>query len=619
MSLTQKKHLARVIISAILLVSGILVSHSSISIILVLCAYLLAGHDVLKEAIAGIFRGQLFSENLLMTIATVGAVAIGEYAEAAAVMVLYQLGEWFQNYAVGRSRASISELMQICPDRATVIRDGEMVDVDPYEVAIGETLMVKAGEKIPVDGIVLSGSSSLDTAALTGESLPKDVQPGDTVISGCINLSGVIQIRAEKEYADSTVSRILELVESAADKKSKAESFITRFARVYTPAVCAAALLLFLIPPLFFGQSFVEWGHRALSFLVVSCPCALVISVPLSFFGGIGAASRHGILMKGSNELEALASTAILVADKTGTLTKGVFQVTAVHPEGINAEELLQLMVSAETHSNHPISRSICAYAGASVIPEPVNDTQEIAGQGIVCLYNGKWLAVGNRRLMAAQNATVPDCSHTGALVHAALDGVYIGHLVLCDELKDGVKDALASLRKLGVKQQVMLTGDSEENAKEIAARLGMDQVYAGLLPGDKVNRLEILLAQKPAEKQVVFVGDGINDAPVLMRADVGVAMGAMGADAAIEAADVVLMDDQPSKLVTAIRISRKTLCIVKENIVFACGVKALVLVLVTLGLAGMWMAVFADVGVSILAVLNAMRTLRIKDDTKNF
>ena len=613
MSRSQKKNLIRILISVALLITGLLIPQPIVRISLILAAYLLAGYDVLMEAFGGIIRGQVFDENFLMAVATIGAVIIGEYAEAAAVMVLYQLGEWFQRYAVGKSRASISDLMQICPETAVVLRDGETVEVDPYEVSVGETLVVKVGEKIPLDGVVLEGSSSLDTAALTGESMPRDVQPGDSVISGCVNLSGVLHIRAEKEYVDSTVSRILEMVETAADKKSKAESFITRFARIYTPAVCIAALLLFLIPPLFFGGSWTDWGHRALSFLVVSCPCALVISVPLSFFGGIGAASRNGILMKGSNELEALAQTYAVVMDKTGTLTKGVFHVTSLHPVGISEQELLKTAALAEQHSTHPISRSICLLAGDLSQLVPVTDVQEIAGHGLVCSYQEKTLAVGNARLMEQQGITLPLCPHTGTIVHVAHGGSYLGHIVIADEVKDGVSEALRSLRNLGVEKLVMLTGDSEANAKEIAVQVGIDQVYAGLLPGDKVQRLEEVLATKPEKQQVVFVGDGINDAPVLMRADVGVAMGGMGSDAAVEAADVVLMDDNPAKLVTAMEISRKTLRIARQNIVFALVVKALVLLLVTLGFAGMWMAVFADVGVSVLAILNAMRTLHFK------
>ncbi len=611
MTRSQRLHLIRIAISAVLLVSGVIVPLQPVRTLFLLTAYLTAGYDVLRKAVGGIIRGQLFDENFLMAIATVGAVIIGEYAEAAAVMTLYQLGEWFQSYAVGKSRASIASLMDICPETARVIRDGVAAEVDPYEVSIGETILVQAGERIPLDGIILEGCSFLDTAALTGESLPRSVQPGDQVISGCINQTAVLQIRAEKEYADSTVSRILEMVESAADKKSRAESFITRFARYYTPGVCIAALLLFLIPPLFFGGKWADWGHRALSFLVVSCPCALVISVPLSFFGGIGAASRQGILMKGSNYLEALAKTHTVVMDKTGTLTKGVFQVTVLHPDGIGENELLRMAALVEQHSTHPISRSICQQAGGVDLSDEISDIQEIAGQGLKAVWQGQTLAVGNHRLMDACGIFFPQCPHTGTVVHVALGSHYLGHIVIADEVKENAAQAVAFLRRLGVERLVMLTGDNKDVAEEVGRKVKADLVYAQLLPGDKVNRLEELLAEKPAGKQVVFVGDGINDAPVLTRADIGVAMGAMGSDAAVEAADVVLMDDDPVKLATAIRISRKTLGIVRQNIVFALAVKALVLILVALGLAGMWMAVFADVGVSILAVLNAMRTLR--------
>lgn len=611
MTRSQRNHLIRILISAALLISGMMISTQPVQTLLLLAAFLIAGYDVLHKAVSGIIRGQIFDENFLMAIATIGAVVIGEYAEAAAVMTLYQLGEWFQSYAVNKSRASIASLMDICPETARVLRDGVAVEVDPYEVAVGETIVVQAGERIPIDGTVLEGVSSLDTAALTGESLPRSVEPGDQVISGCINQTAVLQIRAEKEYADSTVSRILEMVESAADKKSRAESFITRFARYYTPGVCLAALLLFLIPPLFFGGNWADWGHRALSFLVVSCPCALVISVPLSFFGGIGAASKQGILMKGSNDLEALAQTHTVVMDKTGTLTKGVFRVTVLHPETINDKELLRLAALLEQHSTHPISRSICEHAQGMDLSDELNDVREIAGHGLTAAYQGQTLAVGNHRLMESCGVVLPHCPHAGTVVHVALGDDYLGHIVIADEVKDNAAQAVSGLRKLGVEKLVMLTGDSEQAAGEIGRAVNMDRVYAQLLPGDKVNRLEQLLAEKPTGKQVVFVGDGINDAPVLTRADIGVAMGAMGSDAAVEAADVVLMDDDLAKLTTAIRISRKTLGIARQNIIFALAVKVLVLILVALGLSGMWMAVFADVGVSVLAVLNAMRTLR--------
>lgn len=610
MSSKQRKNLIRIAISAALLIAGVLCKAESIRLILLLAAYLCAGYDVLLDALHGILRGQVFDENFLMAVASIGALFIGETAEAVAVMVFYQLGEWFQSYAVGRSRASIADLMDICPDTACVFRDGQLEEVDPSEVAVGETVLVKPGEKIPVDGIVLNGTSALNTAALTGESLPRDVAAGDMVTGGCINLNGELEIRAEKEYADSTVSRILELVESAADRKSKAESFITRFARYYTPAVCIAALLLFLLPPLFTGGVWAEWGHRALSFLVVSCPCALVISVPLSFFGGVGAASRHGILMKGSNYLEAMANTWAVVMDKTGTLTHGSFSVASIHPNGISQEELLKVAAAVESHSTHPISRSICQHAGVQTACDDAQNVHEIAGQGIVCDYKGEPAAIGNLRLMEANGIETRVSNVSGTVVHAALGQRYLGYIVVADRIKESARHALQELRTLGVEQLVMLTGDSSENAQIVANELNIDHTFAQLMPDGKVENLEKLLAQKPVGKNVVFVGDGINDAPVLTRADIGIAMGAMGSDAAVEAADIVLMDDDPIKLATAMRISRKTLGIAKQNIVFALGVKAVVLVLAALGLAGMWMAVFADVGVSILAVLNAMRTL---------
>ncbi len=614
MSPKQRKNLLRIALSTVLFVAGFLCKAESVRLVLLLAAYLYAGHDVLLNAVHGILRGQVFDENFLMAVASVGALIIGETAEAVAVMVFYQLGEWFQSYAVGRSRASIADLMDICPETAFVRRDGQVLEVDPSEVLVGETVLVKPGEKIPLDGIVLTGSSALNTAALTGESLPRDVQPGDAVTGGCINLSGELEIRTEKEYADSTVSRILELVESAADRKSKAESFISRFARYYTPTVCIAALLLFLIPPLCFDGSWKEWGIRALSFLVVSCPCALVISVPLSFFGGVGAASRHGILMKGSNYLEAMANTWAVVVDKTGTLTHGRFSVTAIHPNGLSEQELLTIAAAVECHSNHPISRSICQYAGTLTGNHDVQDVCEIAGQGIACRINGEKAAVGNLKLMEANGISADIHSHSGTVVHVALGGRYLGHIVVADQVKESAAPALESLRTLGVEQLVMLTGDSIDNARHVADRLGIDQTFAQLMPDEKVEKLEELLSGKPAGKNIAFVGDGINDAPVLTRADVGIAMGAMGSDAAVEAADIVLMDDDPAKLATAMKISRKTLGIAKQNIIFALGVKAAVLVLAALGLAGMWMAVFADVGVSILAVLNAMRTLRLSE-----
>ena len=615
MSVKQKRELVRILLSAALLAAGLLLPSPALRLAALAIAYAVSAYDVLWSAVKGIIRGQVFDENFLMAIASLGAILIGEYAEAVAVMVFYQLGEWFQRYAVGRSRASIAELMDITPDTATVRRNDEILIVDPYEVEIGETVIVKPGEKIPLDGTVLAGISSLNTAALTGESMPRDVKPGDAAISGCINLSGELEIRAEKEYADSTVARILEMVETAADKKSRAESFITRFARYYTPFVCIAALLLFLIPSLLIDGEWAQWGYRALNFLVVSCPCALVISVPLSFFGGIGAASRHGILMKGSNYLEAVSDTWAVVMDNTGTLTEGCFRVVKLCPADTSEEELLTVAAALESHSNHPISRSVCSYAGIEEPSNLVTDFHEIAGYGIAAQYNGNAALAGNRRLLQDRQINVPETD--GTVVHVALDGRYLGSVCLADNLKPTVKQTLTELRKQGAAHLVMLTGDNADTARTIADELGMDQVHAELLPDGKLAKLEELFAQKPEGKNIIFVGDGINDAPVLTRADVGVAMGAMGSDAAVEAADIVLMDDDPKKLVTAMKISRITMHIARQNIIFALGIKGIVLLLAALGIANMWLAVFADVGVSILAVLNAMRTLRFTENNR--
>lgn len=610
MSRRQKKELYRIIASALLFAAGLLVPQPIVQMALYLAAYLLVGFDVLKEAAEGIWHGQLFDENFLMSIATLGAVIIGEYAEAVAVMLLYQVGELFQQVAVGKSRASIAGLMDIRPETAEVERDGQTVTVDPEEVVVGDILIVRAGARIPVDGVVLEGSSSLDTAALTGESVPRDVTVGDNVISGCINQSGLLRIRAARAYTDSTVAKILELVENASDKKSRAESFITRFARIYTPAVCGAALLLFLLPSLFFGGNWKEWGLRALSFLVVSCPCALVISVPLAFFGGIGGASRAGVLVKGSNYLEALAKTDVMVFDKTGTLTRGSFHVTVVHPDHVGEGDLLRMAATVESRSAHPISRSIVSGYQGVVDASVLADVQEIPGQGITALWDGHVIAVGNEKLMAAQGASLPHCPHTGTVVHVAQDDTYLGHIVIEDEIKPGAEEAIAALHREGVTQTVMLTGDSQSVAESVARRLGMDEFHAQLLPAQKVEHVERLMQSRTGKGTLAFVGDGINDAPVLTRADVGVAMGALGSDAAVEAADVVLMDDDPRKLATAMRISRRTLSIARQNIVFSLVIKLAVLVLVAVGVANMWWAVFADVGVCVLAVLNAMRAL---------
>ncbi len=620
MSRKQKKNLIRIIVSASFFLTGLVLSALLPSLIADICsfvclmaAYLIVGLEVLKDAFSGIIRGQVFDENFLMAIATVGALIIGEYHEAAAVMLFYQVGEWFQRYAVGKSRASIAELMDIRPETADVERNGTIETVDPEEVEIGETLVIHAGERIALDGVIIEGTSALDTSALTGESLPRDVREGDEVISGCINQSGLLRVRVTKCYSDSTVARILELVENASDKKARVENFITRFARIYTPAVCGLALLLFVLPPLFLGGGWADWGYRALSFLVVSCPCALVISVPLSFFGGIGGASRCGILVKGSNQLELLANARIAVFDKTGTLTRGSFRVTELHPVNVTKEVLLQTAILAESHSAHPISRSICAASPVHFSTDKCLNAQEIAGEGILVSYEGKTIAAGNEKLMKRQAVQAASPDEIGTIVHVACDEAYLGYIVVADQIKEGASEAISSLRKSGIQRTVMLTGDRQAIAAKVASDLGIDEVHAQLLPADKLEHVEHLLAEKAAKDVLVFVGDGINDAPVLMRADVGVAMGALGSDAAVEAADIVLMDDDPHKLALAVRISRRTLAIVRQNIIFALGVKLLVLGLVAIGAAGMWLAVFADVGVSVIAILNAMRALKIQ------
>lgn len=574
-------------------------------------SYAVIGWDVLWRAVRNICHGQVFDENFLMTLATVGAFLTGEYREAVAVMLFYQVGELFQSYAVGKSRKSIASLMDIRPDSANVERDGQLVEVDPEEVVVGDVIVVKAGERIPIDGVVLEGESSIDTAALTGESCPRDVVPGDDVVSGCINRTGLLRVRTTKAFGESTVARILEMVENSSAKKAKAENFITRFARWYTPSVVIAAVLLAILPPLAMGGNWQEWLHRALIFLVISCPCALVISVPLSFFGGIGGASRQGILVKGANYLEALANAEIVVFDKTGTLTKGVFNVTAIHPDTCSESQLLEMAALAENYSDHPISRSIREAYGKEIDTRRVRNTKEMSGRGVQATIDGKSVCVGNDKWMEEIGVKWHPCHRIGTTVHVAIDGEYAGHLVISDEVKPDAYTAIEALRAQNVKKTVMLTGDARTVGEKTAEELGIDQVFAQLLPTDKVEHVEALMREKSKNGKLVFVGDGINDAPVLSRADIGIAMGAMGSDAAIEAADIVLMDDKPSKIATAIRISQRTLRIVHQNIVFALVVKGIVLLLGALGISGMWEAVFADVGVSVIAILNAMRALK--------
>lgn len=619
MTKKQKKVLIRIIISAVLLAAAYIVTHSLEfpfwqELLMFLPAYLVIGWDVLLKAGKNIARGQVFDENFLMCIATIGAFAIGEYPEGVFVMLFYQVGELFQSYAVGKSRRSIAEMMDIRPDYANITRDGKLVQVSPDEVKIGDTITVKPGERIPLDGIVISGSSSLDTAALTGESLPRQAEEGDDVISGCVNMTGVLEIRVTKEFGQSTVSKILDLVENSSSKKAKAENFITKFARYYTPCVVAAAVILAVLPPLILGGGWGEWIERALIFLVISCPCALVISVPLSFFGGIGGASKNGILVKGGNYLEVLSKTEYVVFDKTGTLTKGVFNVTALHPDHCSEYELLELAAMSECYSDHPISRSLRETYAKDVDQSRISDVKELSGRGVEAIIDGKRVAAGNDKLMEETGVKWHPCHKVGTTVHVAVDGQYAGHIVISDELKPDSKEAIEKLRQCGVKKTVMLTGDAKEVGESIAKELNLDEAYTKLLPADKVEKVEKLLNEK--EKQgskgaLAFVGDGINDAPVLSRADVGIAMGAVGSDAAIEAADIVLMDDKPSKIASAIRIAKRTMGIVRQNIVFALAVKAAVMILGALGMANMWAAVFADVGVSVIAILNSMRALK--------
>lgn len=624
MNKKQKKNLIRILVSAGLMILLHFVPASGwIRFVLYMIPYLLIGYDILWKAIKGIIHRQPFDECLLMAIATVGAMALaisenGDYTEAIAVMLFYQIGEWFQSYAVGKSRKNITDLMDIAPEYANIEQDGHLEQVDPDDVEIGSTIVVKTGEKIPIDGVVLDGKASLDTAALTGESLPRSVHQGDEVISGCINMDGVLKIRTTKAFEDSTVAKVLELIEDASSHKSHSENFITKFARVYTPIVVYSAIALAFIPPLIqcLMHTQAQWGtflYRALTFLVISCPCALVISIPLSFFAGIGAASHEGILVKGSNYIEILSEIKTVVFDKTGTLTKGVFEVTNIHPEKISADELLHMAAHVERYSTHPIANSLKKAYPNEDDDCVISDAKEIAGQGMQAMVNGKLVCVGNAKMMDAMGICWQDCKDAGTIIHIAIDGVYAGHIHISDVIKPHTKQAISELRKNGITDVVMLTGDSQKVAQRVAEEIGIQNVYSELLPQDKVKKVENLLQNKAKENdRLAFVGDGINDAPVLSRADIGVAMGAMGSDAAIEAADVVLMDDDPLKLATAIHISRKCLRIVKENIWFAIGVKVLCLILSAFGLANMWLAIFADVGVMILAVLNAMRCMFI-------
>lgn len=623
MNKKQKKMLTRIIIAAVTVIGLNMISLPEIPrFLLYLAAYLVIGYDILRKAGRGILNGRVFDENFLMAIATVGAFALavytgsGDYNEAVAVMLFYQIGELFQSYAVGKSRRNISALMDIRPDYANVERDGKLEQVDPDEVEIGSVIVVQPGEKVPLDGIVLEGTSGLNTSALTGESLPRDVKQGDEIISGCINMTGVLKIRTTKEFGESTVSKILELVENSSSRKSKSEDFISKFARIYTPAVCYGALALAILPPvvqmLFFGNAptWGTWIYRALTFLVISCPCALVISIPLSFFAGIGGASKEGVLIKGSNYMETMSKTKYVVFDKTGTLTQGVFEVEAVHHNEMDEKELLEYAALAECASSHPISKSIQKAYGKEIDRNRVKDIREISGHGILAKVDGREVAAGNVKLMKKLGVEYKECHSVGTIIHMAVDGKYEGHIVIADIIKPKAKEAIARLKKAGVQKTIMLTGDAKAVAEQVAQSLGIDEVYSELLPGDKVTKVEKILAKKAEQEKLAFVGDGINDAPVLTRADIGIAMGAMGSDAAIEAADVVLMDDDPMKISKAIKISRKCLGIVYQNIIFALVIKFGCLALGAVGIANMWFAIFADVGVMVLAVLNAIRAL---------
>ena len=614
MSKKQKRMLFRVLASAVLFAVALLLpTEGWLRLFTFLIPYAVIAWDVLWRAVRNIAHGQVFDENFLMSLATVGALATGEYPEAVFVMLFYQVGELFQSYAVDQSRKSITSLMDIRPDYANIEVDGQLRQVDPEDVAVGDTIVIKAGERIPLDGVVLEGTSNVDTAALTGESLPREAQPGDDVISGCVNLSGLLRVRVTKAFEESTVAKILDLVENSSSKKAKAENFITKFARYYTPAVVLAAVALALLPPLFTSIQWVDSIQRALNFLVVSCPCALVISVPLSFFGGIGGASKNGILVKGGNYLEVLAKTELVVFDKTGTLTRGVFNVTAIHPDHCGEAQLLELAALAESYSDHPISRSLKEAYGKELDASRVSNVEELSGRGVRATVDGRQICAGNDKLMEDIGVSWHPCHRVGTTVHVASDGVYLGHIVISDEVKPDAKEAITALKACGVRRTVMLTGDAKAVGESVAQELGLDEVHTQLLPADKVTRVEALLGEVSPKGALAFVGDGINDAPVLTRADIGIAMGAMGSDAAIEAADVVLMDDKPSNIARAMRIARKTMGIVWQNIVFALGVKFLVLVLAAVGIANMWLAVFADVGVAVIAILNAMRAMNVR------
>lgn len=611
------KRLWRIIIGAAVLATAVLLSLNNewLQIALFIISYIIVGGDVVKRAVKNIFKGQVFDENFLMSIATIGAFFIGEYPEGVAVMLFYQVGELFQSYAVGKSRKSIASLMDIRPDYANVKKGDELVKVDPDEVQIGDIIVIKAGEKIPLDGKVIEGSSMIDTSALTGESVPREVEVGSDILSGCININGVITAEVTKEFGESTVSKILDLVENASSKKSNSEQFITKFARYYTPVVVIIAVFLAIIPPLVIdGATFSDWIYRALAFLVVSCPCALVISIPLSFFGGIGGASKKGVLVKGSNYLEALAETEIVVFDKTGTLTKGVFNVQEIHPEGVSKEELLELTAHAESYSNHPISLSLKRAYSKEIDNGRISDVEEISGHGVIATVDGKKVMAGNIKLMKMMDIPYFKGELIGTIVHVAVNNKYIGYIVIADEVKEDSSQAIKELKAANIKQTVMLTGDNKSIGSKVAKELGLDKVYAELLPADKVEKLEELFSQKSKKGKLAFVGDGINDAPVLARADIGIAMGGLGSDAAIEAADVVIMTDEPSKIATTMKISKKTLKIAHQNIVFAIGIKIIVLILSAFGITTMWAAIFADVGVTIIAVLNAFRALNVKN-----